>query len=147
MSGENINVWGTTKLIESGGAAFSSGAMSAKATSAYSTITDGADFPDAVFVLTCSFAVAPVENSVITLAARPLLVDGTNNAQVPEPTRLTRQVGNFVLDNVTGTQTMDLMAYDLPRNAEYYLYNAATGQAVSAGWALRVTPRTVKAAA
>ena len=35
-----------------------------------------------------------------------------------------------------------LYAQDLPRKADYYLANA-TGQTLSAGWALYVTPRNV----
>lgn len=145
MSGENINVYGAAKVLEPNGATFASGTI-IKATSTYDLTVDGAYYPDAVFALTFQFATAPVENSVLTLAARPLVVDGTNSAEVPEATRLTRQLGNFVVNNVTTLQAAELTVYDAPRNAEYYLYNAATGQSVLAGWTLRVTPRTVKAA-
>lgn len=145
MSGENINVYGTFKALESNGATFASGTI-VKATSAYDLTADGAFYPDAVFALTCTFATAPTENAVITLCARPLLIDGTNSTEVPETTRPTRQIGNFVVNNVTTLQAMELVCYDLPKNAEYYLFNNATGQSVSTGWTLRVTPRTVKAA-
>lgn len=147
MSGENINVYGTLKVLESSGSAIASGAVMLADDATYDLTLDGGYFPDALFSLTCSFTTAPVENSVLTLCARPLLVDGTNSTQVPEASRPTRMIGNFVVDNVTGQQTMELTAYDVPRNASYYIFNNATGQSVTAGWALKVTPRTVKAAA
>lgn len=146
MSGETINVYLPQITLESNGVAFASGAMSLKATNAYDLTANGY-YPDGIFALVCQFTSAPVENSVVTLCARPLLVDGTNNTLVPETTRPTRQIGNFVVDNSTVLQAMELIAYDLPINAEYYLFNNATGQAVPAGWKLYIKPRTVKAAA
>jgi len=145
MSGENIDVYLPQIALETSGAAFASGAMSLKATSAYDRSANSF-YPDGVFALVCQFATAPTENSVITLAARPLLVDGVNSAEVPEPTRLTRQIGNFTVNNVTTLQAIELIAYDLPINAEYYLFNNATGQSVPAGWKLYIKPRTIKAA-
>lgn len=147
MSGENINAYMPQIALETNGAAFASGAMSLKATNTYDlTSAAGNFYPDAIFALICTFTSAPTENAVITLCARPLLIDGTNSALVPEPTRLGRQIGNFVVDNSTVLQPMELIAYDLPINAEYYLFNNATGQAVPAGWKLYVKPRTIKAA-
>ncbi|WP_267875197.1 hypothetical protein [Massilia sp. Leaf139] len=39
-----------------------------------------------------------------------------------------------------------LEAFGLPRRADYYVYNSGTGQQLSAGWTLKVTPRTDKLA-
>ena len=144
MSGENINVYGSVVILEAAGAAIASGAIGQANDLAYDLTTTG--YPDATFALTCTFAVAPIENSVLTLCAQPLAIDGTKNTLVPEPTRLGRVIGNFVLDNTTAEQSMELAAYDLPRNAWYWIFNNATGQSLPAGWTLKVTPRTIKAA-
>jgi hypothetical protein len=48
---------------------------------------------------------------------------------------------------VTTLQYQLCVGYNLPKEAEYYLYNASTGQTVSAGWTLKVTPRTYAPAA
>ena len=146
MSGETIRVYGTTKTLESNGASIANNALAQADDSFYSTASDGANYPDADFVLTCAFATAPTENTVIALYARPLEVDGMANTEVPETTRPTRYIGSFVVNNVTTSQTMICTAYDLPVKADYYLHNNGTGQTISAGWTLRVKPRTYTAA-
>lgn len=146
MSGENIDVYGSVVTLELSGAAISSGAMGVANDQAYNRANSGY-YPDASFALICSFGGTPTENSVITLCAQLLNIDGgTKNTLAPEPTRLGRVIGNFVVDNTASEQPMELTAYDLPLNAMYYLYNNATGQSISAGWVLKVTPRTIKAA-
>jgi len=148
MSGETIEVWGTQKSLETNGSAIPNGSLLAASAGTYDKMsTDGNGFPDAQFVLSCQFGTAPAEGSVISLVAQPLALDGASaNAQTPEPSRLTRFIGNFIVNDVTSMQHMELMATDLPPKALYYLYNANTGQSISAGWVLRIKPRTYKAA-
>jgi hypothetical protein len=147
MSGENINVYAAAFTLALSGAAVASGAVG-QSTTPYDLVANGSSYPDATFALTCTFGGAPVENSVITLCAQLLGVDGgSKNTLAPEPSRLGRVIGNFVVDNIATEQTIALDAYDLPRNASYWLYNNATGQSLAVGWVLKVTPRTVKAAA
>ena len=145
MSGEVIYAFGSTKVLEAAGVAITNNALAKADDASYDVVADGAGFPDATFVLTGAFAAAPSENLVINLYARQLLVDGVNDADVPESTRPGRFIGQFIVNNVTTTQALELVAYDLPRMAEYYLHNT-TGQSLAAGWALRVTPRTYKLA-
>lgn len=146
MSGENILVYGATKTLEANGAIIANNALAQADDATYDLVVDGGGYPDALFVLTGAFAVAPAEGSVLALYARPLDVDGTFDTEVPEITRPTRFIGSFVVNNVTTTQTMELTAYDLPRKAEYYVHNSGTGQSLSAAWTMKVTPRTYKAA-
>lgn len=147
MSGEQIIALGAAKMLESSGAAVVNNAIGAADDASYSLSTDGNGFPDAVFALTLQFATAPAEGMPIALWAQPLNVDGAgNNSQVPEANRPTKVIGYFIVDNVTTAQYIELVAYDLPRNANYFIYNAGTGQAVSAGWKLTVVPRTFKIA-
>lgn len=147
MSNETIRAYGTTKTLEANGALIANNALAQADDAVYDATTDGAGFPDAEFVLTCTFATAPTENTVLALYARPLDIDGTLDADVPETTRPTLFIGSFVVNNVTALQALTLTAFDVPRRAEYYVHNNGTGQSVSAGWTLRVTPRTWAAAA
>lgn len=147
MSGETINKFGTAKTLEANGASIANNALAQADDASYDLIADGAYFPDADFVLTGSFATAPTEGTVLALYARPLDVDDTADTEAPETTRPNAFIGSFVVNNVTTVQTMTLRAYDLPTKADYYVHNNGTGQSLSAGWMLKVTPRTVAPAA
>ena len=147
MSNEAIVKLGTQKTLEASGASIANNAVVQASTATYSVSADGGSYPDAEFVLTVTFATAPTEGTPLALYARPLDVDGALDTEVPEALRPTQYVGVFVVDNVTSAQTMVLRAYDLPMLASYYVHNNGTGQAVSAGWVLKVTPRTIAPAA
>lgn len=142
MAGEPRVKLGTQKTLEANGASIASGAVVQANDANYVISTDGGNYPDAEFVLTAAFSVAPTEGSGLSLLARPLNVDGTSDTEVPEVGRPTYYVDTFVVNNVTTSQTMWVFARDVPRDAEYYLYNNGTGQTVSAGWVLKVTPRS-----
>jgi hypothetical protein len=146
MSGEVIAVWGTRKVLEASGAAITNNALALADDATYDVVNDGLSYPDAQFILTGTFAVAPAEGAVLSLLARPLAVDGVNDTQVPETTRPTRVMGSFVVDNVTTPQTIEFTVTDVPQKAAYYLYNSSTGQTLSAGWVLSVKPKTYKVA-
>ena len=65
--------------------------------------------------------------------------------EVPSSTRAAHYVGAFSVSATTATQYLPLsglVAYDLPRAAEYYVLNS-TNQTVSSGWQLTVTPRAI----
>ncbi len=143
MAGELIVKLGTTKTLEANGGAIATDVIVQANDASYSLAADGAYYPDAEFVLGCTYGSAPLSGPPISLLARPINVDGTSDTEVPEAGRPTRFIGNFFPNNVTTPQYMTLVGRDLPLEAEYYLYNASTGQTVSAGWTLKVTPRTV----
>lgn len=146
MSGEAITVVGTTKVLESNGPAITNGSVVQAAVASYDQLgADGAGFPDGRFVLTCVFGAAPALNAAVMLFARELAVDGATNTEVPTAAHPGRVIGSFLVSAST-SQTLTLTAYDLPAKADYYLYNNATGQSITAGWSLKVTPRSYKAA-
>ena len=147
MSGELVVFRGPQKTLEASGGECANNALISADDASYSLSADGSDYPDADFVLTVTFGTAPTEGSAISLYARPLNVDGEADAEAPESTRPTVFVGNFVVNNVTTPQSMTLRAFDLPDVADYYLYNNGTGQSMSSGWVLKVTPRTIGPAA
>jgi hypothetical protein len=143
MAGEAIVKWGTQKSLEASGGAIAAGAVVQANDATYGLAADGANYPDAEFVLAAAFSVAPTEGGVLALYARPLNIDGTADAEVPEAALPGWFVGSFVVNNVTSTQYMTLLAQDLPAEAEYYIHNVSAAQTVSAGWSLKVKPRTL----
>ncbi len=147
MSNEAVVKLGTQKTLEASGGAIANLTVVQADDADYSIVTDGAYYPDAEFVLTCTFSVLPVENSTLALYARSLDVDGTLDAEVPESTRPEKYIGYFSVNSVTSSQTMVLRAQDVPTVASYYIHNVNTGQSVTAGWVLKVTPRTIGPAA
>lgn len=149
MSGEIITVWGTPKTLEANGASVANNTLAQADDANYDVVSDGASYPDAEFVLVGAFGTAPTEGTQIALYARPLDIDGTNDTEVPEAARPTVFIGSFTVNNVTTTQNMVLngiFAQDVPKKADYYIHNSGTGQTMSSGWKLIVTPRSRKAA-
>ena len=142
MSGEVVVKLGTPKTLEANGASIANNTLAQADDANYSVASDGAYYPDAKFVASFTFGTAPIEGTTIALYARPLDIDGTNDAEVPETTRPTVFIGIFTVNNVTTAQYIELVAQDVPWNAAYYLHNNGTGQSLSAGWTLKVTPRT-----
>ena len=147
MANEAIVKLGIIKTLEAAGAAVANAAMSLATTSTYGIVADGASYPDADFVLNVTFGTAPTINTTIDLYARELDIDGTADAAAPTTTYKQRYIGSFVVNAVTTAQPLKLRAYDVPLVASYYLHNNATGQAMGAGWTLKVTPRTIGPAA
>jgi hypothetical protein len=146
MAGESIVVFGTTKTLEANGGSIANNSIAQADDATYDQVSDGASFMYADFVASFTFGTAPTEGTVLALYARPLDVDGTGDTEVPEAARPTRFVGSFVVNNVTTLQYAQIQEAIPPKLASYYMHNNATGQTVSAGWTLKVTPRSYKAA-
>lgn len=143
MAGEGIVKRGTQKTLEANGAMIGTGLVVQANDATYNLASDAANYPDAQFVLSASFASAPTKGGILALYARPLNIDGTSDAEVPDASLPVWFVGNFFLNNVTTTQNMALLAFDLPDEAEYYIHNVSAAQNVLAGWTLKVQPRTI----
>lgn len=144
-AGDPIVSIGVVKILEASGASITSGAVVQADDAAYVLATDAANWPDAEFVLTGTFGTSPTEGRTLNLMARPMAIDSLNNAEIPEAGRPTWYVGCFVVNNINTAQTMQLqggVAYDLPRNAQYFIHNG-TDQTLSAGWVLKATPRNI----
>lgn len=146
MAGETIRVYGTPKTLEANGALIANNTLVQADDANYDIVSDGSSYEDGEFVLGFTYGTAPTEGTVLALLVRPLDIDGTNDAEAPETTRPIRQVGVFVVNNVTTAQYAICVGRDLPKLGAYYIHNVATGQSVSAGWTLKVTPRSRKAA-
>lgn len=129
-------------VLEANGASIANNALAQADDAIYDIFADGEGRPDAKFILSVTYATAPTEGTLLSLYARPLDIEGTNDAEVPEATRPTVLIGHFAVNNVTTTQYIELLAEDVPWKAAYYLHNNGTGQTVSVGWGLGVIPFT-----
>jgi len=101
MSGETILKLGTPKTLEANGESIANNTLAQADDASYRVASDGAYYPDAKFVISVTFGPAPTEGTTLALYARPLYIDGTNNAEVPETTRPTVFIGTFSVNNVT----------------------------------------------
>lgn len=142
MTGETRVYYGPPKTLEANGAAIANNAIGQADDASYSIAADGGNYPDAEFVLSFTFGTAPTVSRTIDLFARELNIDGTNDSEAPNTVFRPRYIGSFVVNNNTSTQYSRLMAFDVPPAADYYLLNNNTGQSITAGWTLKVTPRT-----
>lgn len=140
MANEIELTFGTQKTLEANGASITNNSIAQADDASYGVVADGGNYPHARFVFSGAFATAPTENTVLGLYARSLNIDSTNDADAPETSCPVRFVGTFVLNNVTTTQYLEVVAYDVPWEADYYIHNNGSGQTLSAGWTLKVTP-------
>jgi hypothetical protein len=144
MAGEAKVFLGTTKTLASSGASTANNVITQASDASYTISSDGGNYPDAEFVAGLTFGTAPTENTTVDVYARELSIDSTNSAQVPESSaHRPRYIGSFVVNNISTVQYQKFIAYNVPNVADYYIYNNGTGQTLSAGWTLKVTPRTI----
>lgn len=139
MANEIINAYGTQKTLEANGASISNNAIGQANDADYSN-SDTNDFPDAIIAFSGAYSVAPTAGKSIDIIIRPLNFDSTNDAPSPSATYLQHKFGEFVPDASTSTQYLWCRVKDIPREGQVWLYNNATGQTISAGWTLKLTP-------
>ena len=148
---------GTNDLIDKFGTqdTVTTGTPGSIATGSFSVAGDVAlwtnddDAPLAVFALTCQWAtVTSVANKRVALYARVMNVDGTSDPVAPSANRKWQPIGAFLVYAASPATNylFDSGAVRLPNSSvdqqyEFYLENQ-TGQTISSGWALKVTPLT-----
>lgn len=135
--------YGTEKTLEASGASIANNAIVLADDASYDIEVDGGGAPDGEFVLTAAYGTAPTVNTTLDLIARELNISGANHAPASTATYRQRFIASFVVFNQTATQYLKAYGWNLPKLANYYIYNNATGQTVSAGWTLKVTPRAL----
>lgn len=132
---------GTQTSLETSGASIANNAVLA-ATTAYD-ISANANAPHVDAVLAVTFATAPTINTTIDLYAAEQNIDGTSDEQAPTATYKPKYIASFTVNAVTTAQYLNKFIRNVPRNAIYTLHNNGTGQAISAAWTLKFTPRTI----
>lgn len=147
---DGIDKFGTQDTITTG----TPGSIASAAFSAGSDVaawTNDDDAPEAMFALKCQWAtVTSVANKVVNLYARPLDIQSTNDPVAPSTNRKATLIGKFtVYAASTGTDywfntddICQLPNFQTSQQYEFYIENL-TGQTISSGWALYVTPKTV----
>lgn len=143
-----VDKFGTQDTVTTGTpGSISTGSFSAAGDVALWTNDENA--PLAVFALTCQWAtVTGVANKRIALYARVMNIDGASDPVAPSANRKWAPIGAFLV-YAASTATNYLFESGMVRlpNAgvdqqyEFYLENQ-TGQTISSGWSLKITPLT-----
>ena len=147
-TGDLIDKFGTQDTITTG----TPGAIATGAFSVSGDVdawTNDDDAPLGVFSLSCQWAtVTGVANKRIAIYARVMDIDGTNDPVAPSTNRKWNPIGAFFVyaPAITTTYYFDAGIVRLPNAKadqvyEFYLENL-TGQTISSGWTLKVTPVT-----
>ncbi len=105
------------------------------------------DTADIVALFEGAFSSSPDVGGEVVLYARPMNIQGSNDAPQPDVNFEHYAIGYFPVDAVTSTQYLVLAAgfaslpnYKAGQVYEFYLRNLA-GATLSSGWVLRVTAR------
>ncbi|MCC7082181.1 MAG: hypothetical protein IT530_16030 [Burkholderiales bacterium] len=144
---DRIEKFGAQASVDDGStSAIASGAFSVAADIAAWTNTD--DAPMAALVLRCQWAtVTGVANRAVNVYVRLLNIQGTNDPVSPGVNRFGTYLGSFTIYAASANTDYYFDArVELPnmqsgQEYEFYLENQS-GQTISAGWALWVTPVT-----
>lgn len=147
-TGTAIEFFGTQDTVTVGGgtSAVTNTSFSASGDVVSGGWTNDDDAPMASVVLTCAYSVAPTASTTVDLFARLMNIDSTNDAITPDANNPHVYLGSFPLDDTTSTQYIPLDVR-LPNTYtsqvyEFYIKNNG-GQTMSAGWTLKVTPKTI----
>ena len=140
-----IDFFGTQDSLDNTSSAVTDGSFSA-GTSDLSAWTNDDDAPFASITLEGTYSVAPDAGSTVTLFARQMNVQSTNDNEAPDANLPHKILGYFPLNDVTSAQFITIQV-KLPNNYssqvyDFYIQNNA-GQTLGAGWDLHVTPMTV----
>lgn len=143
-----IEFFGTQDTVTAGGGTASvvDGAFSVAGDVVSGGWTNDDDAPMAAVVLTCAFGTAPTANTTVNLYARLMNINGTSDALTPDADNTHVYLGSFLLDDTTAQQNIPLDVR-LPNQYssqvyEFYVENNGV-QTMSAGWTLKVTPKTI----
>ncbi len=104
------------------------------------------DAPQASVVASLDWSVSPDDNGSVSLFARLMNIDATNDQDVPNANFQHVYLGSFPINNVTTNQYIAI-EISLPNTTssqvyEFYIENQ-TGQTIQANWTLKVTPKTL----
>jgi len=147
-TGSAIDFFGTQDTVTAGGgtSAVTNNSFSAAGDVVSGGWTNDDDAIMAAAVLTCAYSVAPTANTSIALYARLMNIDGTADAITPDSTLRRVFLGSFPVKSQTASQSIPI-EISLPNQYtsqvyEFYIENS-TGQTISAGWTLKITPKAI----
>lgn len=139
-----IEFFGTQDALDNTTSAVANNAMSAGTTDLNAWTNDD-DAEYAAFTLEVTFGTSPTAGTGIDLYCALQDVVSTSDARPPTTTHLHYYLGTFPVEASTSAQFITIEA-KLPNVAtsqvyHFYLHNNGTGQSMSAGWDLHVTPK------
>jgi len=143
-----IDFFGTQDTVTAGGGTSSvaNSAFSAAGDVVSGGWTNDDDAITAAAVLTCAYSVAPTAGTSIALYARLMNIDGTADAITPDSTLRRVPVGVFPVKSQTASQSIPT-EINLPNHYTSQVYDIyienSTGQTISAGWTLKITPKAI----
>tara|TARA_R110000850_G_scaffold104096_1_gene214339 strand:- start:21 stop:476 length:456 start_codon:yes stop_codon:yes gene_type:complete len=143
-TGSNADFFGTQDTLGTSSAAVSDAAFSIATD--LSTWTNDDDAQVASVTLLANFAVAPDANSAVNLFYRLLNVEGIYDNPIPDSNFQHTFAKVIPLNDATGDQYVTVIVslengYS-SQQYEFYIQNES-GQTISAGWNLYVTPKAV----
>lgn len=143
-----IQFWGSATALGNTTSAVLNGAFS-DGTNDLNAWTNTDDSPLAIFALEFTTATTGTAGTAINLYAMPLNIGnaGTEDSEPPDANFQHIYLGSFPHNNPsTAAQTATFGAVSLPNVISQQIYNFyidnGTGQTVSSGWELTVTPIT-----
>ena len=148
MAGEVIRDYAASWVdLATSGASIANNAFAEAAASSYSMDSNGGGRLHLEVELEWTYATAPTANTQLIIYAQDLdLFGGTDDAQAPSANNAQLRVAVVSVANSTAAQRRRFDILDAPRNAAYWLQNAATGQTISAGWKMRARAWSEKVA-
>ena len=142
MSNEVINKYASQVTLEASGASAASAAFAAADDAALSS-TNHLHYPLGDFALTCDFGGAVAAGVAVELYRQDLNIDGTADAPAPAAAHPHQLVGVFKIPSgASASATYPCINVVLTNECQFSVKNA-TAQTMSAGWVLKVTPKTV----
>ena len=142
MANEVINKYASQVTLEASGASAATTAWVAADDAALSS-TNHSDYPTGDFALTCDFGAGVAAGVAVELYRQDLNIDGTADAPAPSAASPDHLVGMFRIPSAaSASATYPCNNVLLTKECQFTLKNA-TAQTMSAGWVLKVTPKTV----
>lgn len=141
---DSIHKFGTQDTITGSTSSVANNAFSVSGD--VSAWTNDDDAMEASATLACTFSVAPTLGSSVNLYGRLLNVVSTSDNETPSASFLHTHLGSFPVDDVTSAQiiTMDIPLPNGKTSQEYEFYiENRSGQTMSSGWNLYITPKAV----
>lgn len=142
MANEVEWTYATQVTLEASGASAASSVIVAANDGALSS-SNHSNYPVADAVLTCDFGAAIAAGTCIYLYRQDLNIDGTADAPVPASTYEHQLVGIFPLPSGASASATYPANGDIPLSKEcQFSIKNGTAQNLSAGWVLKITPKT-----
>lgn len=142
MANELKYTYTTQVTLEASGASAASAAMVAANDAALSS-TNHLNYPLGDFVLKCDFGAAVGANVSVMLYRQDLNIDGTDDAVAPTASTYEQVlVGIFTIPSgQSASAVYPCVNVPLTKECQFSIKNG-TAQSMSAGWTLKVTPKT-----